>query len=111
MAIQPFQQRCPGVRRPEGRPAKEPHGGQLARDPADRRHDQEGHERHSPGRPVAVPPGPGVQRAGLVPDPVQQRHGRVVSLRWILVHMVEEYARHNGHADLLRERIDGSTGD
>jgi hypothetical protein len=42
---------------------------------------------------------------------VQQRHGRVVSFRWILVHMVEEYARHNGHADLLRERIDGSTGD
>src|SRR6266581_8803178 len=32
--------------------------------------------------------------------------GRRVSLRWILVHMVEEYARHNGHADLLRERID-----
>ncbi|HMK11995.1 MAG TPA: DinB family protein [Acidimicrobiales bacterium] len=33
------------------------------------------------------------------------------SLRWILVHMVEEYARHNGHADLLRERIDGATGE
>ena len=33
-----------------------------------------------------------------------------VSLRWIYVHMIEEYARHNGHADLLRERIDGSTG-
>ncbi|WP_274915549.1 DinB family protein [Streptomyces sp. WZ-12] len=33
-----------------------------------------------------------------------------VSLRWILVHMVEEYARHNGHADLIRERIDGTTG-
>ncbi|MFE0424744.1 DinB family protein [Streptomyces sp. NPDC058953] len=33
-----------------------------------------------------------------------------VSLRWILVHMIEEYARHNGHADLLRERVDGSTG-
>ncbi|MGH3898500.1 MAG: DinB family protein [Pseudonocardiaceae bacterium] len=33
-----------------------------------------------------------------------------VSLRWVLVHMVEEYARHNGHADLLRERIDGATG-
>ncbi|MFG2094804.1 DinB family protein [Streptomyces sp. NPDC048612] len=33
-----------------------------------------------------------------------------VSLRWILVHMIEEYARHNGHADLLRERIDGATG-
>jgi len=36
---------------------------------------------------------------------------RRVSLRWILAHMVEEYARHNGHADLLRERIDGATGD
>ncbi|MEV0257839.1 DinB family protein [Streptomyces sp. NPDC050732] len=34
----------------------------------------------------------------------------VVSLRWILVHLIEEYARHNGHADLLRERIDGLTG-
>ena len=33
-----------------------------------------------------------------------------VSLRWIMVHMIEEYARHNGHADLLRERIDGVTG-
>jgi len=33
------------------------------------------------------------------------------SLRWVLIHMVEEYARHNGHADLIRERIDGSTGD
>jgi hypothetical protein len=33
------------------------------------------------------------------------------SMRWVLVHMVEEYARHNGHADLLRERIDGVTGD
>ena len=34
-----------------------------------------------------------------------------VSLRWIYLHMIEEYARHNGHADLLRERIDGRTGD
>ncbi|MBH5338071.1 DinB family protein [Streptomyces pactum] len=33
-----------------------------------------------------------------------------VSLRWVLLHMIEEYARHNGHADLLRERIDGATG-
>jgi hypothetical protein len=33
-----------------------------------------------------------------------------VSLRWVLVHLIEEYARHNGHADLLRERIDGATG-
>jgi uncharacterized damage-inducible protein DinB len=34
-----------------------------------------------------------------------------VSLRWVLLHMVEEYARHNGHADLLRERIDGAVGE
>jgi uncharacterized damage-inducible protein DinB len=33
------------------------------------------------------------------------------SLRWIILHMVEEYARHNGHADLLRESIDGVTGE
>jgi len=33
-----------------------------------------------------------------------------VSLRWIMVHMIEEYARHNGHADLIREQIDGVTG-
>ncbi|MGC2998315.1 DinB family protein [Streptomyces sp. G35A] len=33
-----------------------------------------------------------------------------LSLRWVLIHLVEEYARHNGHADLLRERIDGATG-
>ncbi|MFC3991524.1 DinB family protein [Actinoplanes siamensis] len=32
------------------------------------------------------------------------------SLRWVYTHMIEEYARHNGHADLLRERIDGVTG-
>lgn len=37
--------------------------------------------------------------------------GRPVSLRWIFLHMIEEYARHNGHADLLRESIDGMTGD
>lgn len=36
--------------------------------------------------------------------------GVEVSLRWVFVHMVEEYARHNGHADILRERIDGVTG-
>lgn len=35
---------------------------------------------------------------------------KAVSLRWILIHMIEEYARHNGHADLLRERVDGVTG-
>jgi uncharacterized damage-inducible protein DinB len=38
------------------------------------------------------------------------RRGRPISLRWVYMHMIEEYARHNGHADLLRERIDGATG-
>ena len=33
------------------------------------------------------------------------------NVRWILVHMIEEYARHLGHADLIREAIDGTTGD
>ncbi|ATL32031.1 DinB family protein [Streptomyces formicae] len=33
-----------------------------------------------------------------------------VSLRWVLIHVIQEYARHNGHADLLRERIDGAVG-
>ena len=34
-----------------------------------------------------------------------------INVRWVYVHMIEEYARHNGHADLIRERIDGVTGD
>ncbi len=37
--------------------------------------------------------------------------GEPFTLRWVVLHMVEEYARHNGHADLIRESIDGSTGD
>ncbi len=43
-------------------------------------------------------------------DVTGMRGGTEFTLRWVLVHMIEEYARHNGHADLLRERIDGSTG-
>jgi hypothetical protein len=39
------------------------------------------------------------------------RHRGFVSLRWVMTHMIEEYARHNGHADLIRERLDGSTGE
>ena len=39
------------------------------------------------------------------------RDGRSPTLRWIAIHMVEEYARHNGHADLIRESIDGATGE
>jgi uncharacterized damage-inducible protein DinB len=37
--------------------------------------------------------------------------GRTPTMRWILTHMIEEYARHNGHADLIRESIDGETGE
>jgi len=37
--------------------------------------------------------------------------GEAPSLRWILVHLIEEYARHNGHADLIRESVDGLTGE
>ncbi|MEU7642794.1 MULTISPECIES: DinB family protein [unclassified Streptomyces] len=37
-------------------------------------------------------------------------NGRTLNLRWVYVHMIEEYARHNGHADLLREALDGETG-
>jgi len=43
-------------------------------------------------------------------DDTGLRHGQECSLRWIYVHMIEEYARHNGHADLLREMIDGTVG-
>jgi hypothetical protein len=43
-------------------------------------------------------------------DTGREENGEPVSLRWILVHMIEEYSRHNGHADLLRERIDGEVG-
>ena len=45
---------------------------------------------------------------GRIPDgPLA---GAEVGLRWVLIHLVEEYARHNGHADILRESIDGVTG-
>jgi uncharacterized damage-inducible protein DinB len=39
------------------------------------------------------------------------RRGTPIDLRWVYTHMIEEYARHNGHADILREQIDGVTGD
>jgi uncharacterized damage-inducible protein DinB len=44
-------------------------------------------------------------------DDTLTRRDETFSLRWILVHLVEEYARHNGHADLLRQAIDGATGE
>jgi hypothetical protein len=37
--------------------------------------------------------------------------GTPMSLRWVYVHMIEEYARHNGHADLIRQAIDGAIGE
>jgi Protein of unknown function (DUF664) len=52
--------------------------------------------------------------AGMALDDVVPSRGdhpeRTRDIRWIYVHMIEEYARHNGHADLIRERIDGATG-
>jgi uncharacterized damage-inducible protein DinB len=42
---------------------------------------------------------------------IRRDSGEHVSARWILIHMVEEYARHNGHADLLREAVDGQVGE
>jgi uncharacterized damage-inducible protein DinB len=47
-------------------------------------------------------------------DVVTKRRGGVpteISLRWVYIHLIEEYARHNGHADLIRESIDGVTGE
>jgi uncharacterized damage-inducible protein DinB len=43
-------------------------------------------------------------------DDTGLRSGEPCSLRWIYNHMIEEYARHNGHADLIRELVDGSVG-
>lgn len=53
-----------------------------------------------------------VQAASLdvLSKQASERTGQPWSLRWIVTHMIEEYARHNGHADLIRERVDGSTG-
>ncbi|QIS75627.1 DinB family protein [Streptomyces sp. DSM 40868] len=59
----------------------------------------------------AVIAGAALDDFGRLPEKEAGHVGdRGVSLRWILVHMIEEYARHNGHADLIRERIDGVTG-
>lgn len=49
---------------------------------------------------------PDLEITGAVSDPWRGP----MSLRWVLIHMIEEYARHNGHADLLREQIDGRVG-
>src|SRR5262249_6499439 len=48
--------------------------------------------------------------AKLSLDDTGSRRGDEISLRWIYTHMIEEYARHNGHADLIRELLDGAVG-
>lgn len=48
---------------------------------------------------------PSLDEAGTL-----KSNGKQISLRRIIVHLIAEYARHNGHADLPRERIDGATG-
>jgi hypothetical protein len=50
-------------------------------------------------------------RAASATSVMVSRQRLAPSLRWILVHLVEEYARHNGHADLLRESVDGLVGE
>ena len=50
----------------------------------------------------------GLDRPAAVVD---GHHGAAPSLRWIVSHLIEECARHNGHADLLRESVDGLTGE
>jgi hypothetical protein len=52
-----------------------------------------------------------VANASLDDTCTHERTGEVMSLRMIYLHMIEEYARHLGHADLLREQIDGATGE
>ena len=58
---------------------------------------------------VALAAPDGLEAAGQI---ASRRHpGQQFNLRWIVVHMIEEYARHNGHADLIRESIDGQVGE
>lgn len=52
-----------------------------------------------------------VAEHGLDEQAARERHGRRPDLRWILLHLVEETARHNGHIDILREMADGVRGD
>jgi len=51
-----------------------------------------------------------VESSSLAATGRRVRDGQPFTLRWLLVYLIAEYARHAGHADLLRERIDGRTG-
>ena len=70
-----------------------------------------------PGRTTWRSSRPRSRSAGPSPPPTTSTTGQAppsgtdFDLRWVYVHMIEEYARHNGHADLLRELVDGSVGD
>ncbi|PVG81706.1 mini-circle protein [Nocardioides gansuensis] len=92
-----------GRHRLEGRPGLGPALGR-----AGHRRGTEGDVRRGRrgGRPRARP---GARPRRLDTIAARPRRGQAVSLRWIVVHMVEEYARHCGHADLIRESIDGAT--
>jgi uncharacterized damage-inducible protein DinB len=59
-------------------------------------------------RAAVADAGGDLDRLAVEPD---RRTGGRFSLRWIVIHMIEETARHNGHVDLIREAIDGSTGE
>ena len=50
-------------------------------------------------------------RSHSLDDTFVRQNGQTHDLRWIYLHMIEECARHNGHADLIRELVDGATGD
>ncbi|MEV0456751.1 DinB family protein [Catellatospora methionotrophica] len=52
-----------------------------------------------------------VAAASLDDTFVHERIQQTMTLRWVYLHMIEEYARHNGHADLIREALDGATGE
>ena len=62
------------------------------------------------GRGRDLPAGRAARPTSLDVTAHQARWGEDVSLRLVMVHMIQEYARHNGHADLLREAVDGSVG-
>jgi hypothetical protein len=49
-----------------------------------------------------------IEEVGLGVRAARKRHGEAPSLRWVLAHLVGEYARHCGHADLIRESVDGT---
>jgi hypothetical protein len=47
--------------------------------------------------------------AAVDPDTtIVNKYGRTVDIRWLMIGMIQEYARHNGHADIIRELIDGT---